>query len=48
LVLQHKDNKLRSIHRNIKSQDDLKVYYEPKIRWNWKKLMQGKRKQRGK
>jgi len=42
LVLHHKGNKLLSIHRNIKSQDDLKVYYEPKIRWNRKKLMKGK------
>jgi len=48
LVLHHKGNKLLSIHRNIKSQDDLKVYYEPKIRWNREKMMQGKRKQRGK
>jgi hypothetical protein len=38
LVLHHKGNELLSIHRNIKSQDDLKVYYEPKIRSNRKKL----------
>ena len=48
LVLHHKGNKLLSIHRNINRQDDLKDYYEPKIKWNRKELMQGKRKQRGK